>query len=77
MFSLKWLNYRMDCDEIWFRPEGNFHVTLRMTCNNFGDPLTFHLTPSSGQKLYLSKLKANDIPISLSCTLCLVLVSKW
>lgn len=37
--------------------------------NNFGDPLTFHLTPSSGQTSNLySTSKTNDIPVSLSCT---------
>ncbi len=27
------------------------HVSLRMNFNNFGDPLTFHLVPSSGHNL--------------------------
>ncbi len=34
----------------WF----DVHVPLRMNCSNFGDLLTFHLAPSSGQISFLS-----------------------
>lgn len=30
----------------------DIHVPLRMNCNNFCGPLTFHPAPSSGQDLY-------------------------
>ncbi len=46
------------------------HAPLRINCDHFDDPLTFRLAPSSGQDFTLT----NDIPISLSCTLCLVLM---
>ncbi len=40
----------------------DFHVPLRMNCNNFGDPLTFPLSmsPSSGQKFNLSTTSIYD-----------------
>ncbi len=51
----------------------HIHVPLRMSCNNFGDPLTFHLLPSSGQSFqilwFMNKYWQNDILMSLSCTL--------
>ncbi len=54
-----------------------FHVSLRMNCNDFGDPLTFYLAASLGQDFNLSHItwKTNEIPISVNCTLCLVLIS--
>lgn len=32
----------------------HIHVPLRMKSNNFGDPLTFHSAPSSGENVNLS-----------------------
>ncbi len=44
----------------------DFHVSLRMNCNNFGDPLTFHLAPSSRQNFNLSSALVYDqIPVKL------------
>ncbi len=36
------------------------HVPLRMNCKNFGDPLTFHLAPSSGQHVNVSNTLLYD-----------------
>ncbi len=38
----------------------DIHVLLRMTCKNFGDPLTFHLAPSSGQHVNVSNALVYD-----------------
>ncbi len=58
----------------------NIRFHLRMICTKFGDPLTFHLAPSFGQTFNCSKTfitkYVHNIPISLSCALCLVLISK-
>lgn len=59
----------MDCHEIGT----DINVHLRLNCNNFRDPLTYHLMPSSGQifNLFMIKyLHIHDIPINLSCRLC-------
>ncbi len=37
----------------------DIHVPLRMNSNNFGNPLTFHLVPSSGQTFYSSNMWTN------------------
>ena len=36
-------------DEFAMKSGGDVHVPLKMNCNIFGNPLTFHLVPSSGQ----------------------------
>lgn len=50
-----------------------FRLPLRINCNNFRDPLTFHLIPSD-QYFYVCNTLACDhgptIPISFSCILC-------
>ncbi len=39
----------------------DIHVPLTMSCNNSGDPLTFHPAPSSGQNNFkLSNTFVND-----------------
>ncbi len=44
----------------------HIHVTFRMNCNNFGDPLTCYLAPSSGQNLNVSSTVVYDqIPAEL------------
>lgn len=64
----------------------DIHVPLRINFTNFGDPLTFPLVLSSGQKclfnlivqffgLCLPNNKAVDIPI-ITCTLFLVLINE-
>ncbi len=54
-------------------------VPFRIDCNNFGDPLAVHLAPSSGHfsTCDINSCKAKDIPIKLSCTWILVLITKW
>ncbi len=53
----------------------DIHVPLRMNYNNFGDPLTFHLAPSSGPNFILSNTVVYDqIPAKLvtaSAVLCI------
>jgi len=54
--------------------------TLRINMNNFEDPLTFPLAPPADSNVRLilwlmSKCLQKDIPISLSCSLCLVMNS--
>ncbi len=42
------------------------HVPLRMNCKNFGEPLTFHLAPSSGRHVNVSNTLIYDqIPAEL------------
>lgn len=75
-------NYQMDSYEICM----DVHVTFRINCNIFGAHLTFHLMPSLDQHINLFhtlvddpetwKTKADVIPISFSCSLYLVLISK-
>ncbi len=36
------------------------HASLRINCNNFGDPLTFNLAPSSGQNFNLCNTLVYD-----------------
>lgn len=48
------------------------HSAQRMICNDFGDPLTFHITPPAGLTKYLQ----NWHPLSFSCTLYLVKMNK-
>ena len=38
----------------------SIHVCLRMNFNNFDDPLTFPVSPSSGQSFYWSSTLFND-----------------
>ncbi len=39
------------------------HVSLRMNCNKFGDPLTFHVAPSKGQLFrFCSSLVYDQMP---------------
>ncbi len=63
----------------------DIHVPLRMNCNNFGDQLTFSFLSSAIIRstflfvqylVWPNKYKTKDITISLSFTLCLVLISK-
>jgi len=59
----------------------HIHFPLRNNCSKFADPLTFHLEPWSGTfvqnfALGANKCRNSDIPISLSSTLCLVVLSK-
>ncbi len=51
------------------KPSADSHVPQRMNCNGFGDPLTFHLVPSSGQNVPVLWFmhKIIEIPIGLSC----------
>ncbi len=56
------------------------HVPLRMNCSNFGEPLTLHLAHHQVNmcKTLWSMTKhrrTTDTPISLSCALCLLLIS--
>lgn len=44
----------------------DIHAPLRTTCYDFGDPLTFHLAPSSGQQIWLWK---DAPPPKTSCEL--------
>ncbi len=69
-------------DELKFATHIPSQVLLRIHFNHFGDPLTFQVTLSSGQnvfKLVYNKIPAKlmAFPFSLSCTLCVVLISKW
>ncbi len=44
----------------------DIQVPLRMNCKNFGDPLTFHPAPSSGQHVSVSNTLVYDqIPAEL------------
>lgn len=58
------------------------HIPLRRNCNNVGDPLNFHLIPTSGPHFNLPNILVYDqIPaklpnISLSCALYLVVISN-
>ncbi len=57
----------------------DIHDPQRMNLTDFGDHLTLPLAPPAGENLNLFMTniwKTKDIPISLSCTLCLVLFSK-
>ncbi len=38
----------------------DIHVPVRMNCNQFADPLTFHTAPSSGQNLSSSNTLVHD-----------------
>ena len=38
----------------------NIHVPCRMNLNDFGDPLTFHLAPPSGQNMNCSNILVLD-----------------
>ncbi len=38
----------------------DIHVPLKMNCSNFGDPLTFHPAPSSGQHVNVSNTLVYD-----------------
>lgn len=57
----------------------HIYVSFRTYHNNISDPLSFHLTPLAGQYFSWSNTlcKTNDLPISLSCHFCFVLISKW
>ncbi len=49
-------NYWMDCHEIWF----GHSCSRRMNCNNFSEPLTFHLASLAGHNFNLSNTLVND-----------------
>lgn len=58
------------------------HIRFRMNCKHFGDPLIYHLVTLSGIKLvtyfgsWRKTCKNIEIHISVTCTLCSVLISK-
>ncbi len=57
-------NYWMEISRI--KISTDVHVPLRMKCNDFGDPLTFYLAPSSGQHVHVSNTLVYDqIPTEL------------
>lgn len=53
----------------------DIHGAQRMNLTYFGVPLTFHLLPS-GQIIWSTTWKTNDISISLRCALCLLQCTK-
>ena len=73
LISIGWLAVKFDT---------HIHIPQRMNYKNF-DLLYFHLVPSWSEfhfvqyfGLWANTFKTNGSPISLSCTLCLVLTSK-
>ena len=62
--------FLVDCQKVWFI----IHVPLRMNCKNFGDPLTFHRVPSSGQHFNVSSTLVYDLKMTVWC--CLEFVKK-
>ncbi len=38
----------------------HINAIISMNCNNFGDPLTFHVVPSSSQTFYVSNTLVYD-----------------
>lgn len=60
MTLVTWWSFHLWCDiprleHLWhYFLYCHFHAPLRINCNNFGDCLTFHLAPSSGQNFNLS-----------------------
>ncbi len=50
--------------EILNSVQTDIHVSLRMKCNNFGDPLTFRVAPSSGQHVHLSSTLVHELMTS-------------
>lgn len=74
-------NYLMDYYEILVQTFMS-PLRLRGNCNYFGDALSFHLTPWSGQHFKWSNMlkntcKYNNIPFFLSCALYLLLGERW
>ncbi len=73
-------NYWLDWDEVCLRRSCSPQVVI--TCNNCGDPLTSHQVNILMCPVFWLMTKylqswwwSNDIPISLSCTLCWLLIS--
>lgn len=63
-FIFKW-NISTTTGEIDVKFDLSINVTLRINCNNFGDPLTYYVVPPSGQNMLTKYLQTSlDFPQS-------------
>ena len=54
------LNTSTNISQIDLKSGSDIPVPLRMNCNNFGDPLTFHPVSSSGLHFHLPSTSVHD-----------------